>query len=193
VTSGDTRSFLVRSLGGDERARNQLLERLRPRVYLWVQARLSPALRARVEPDDLTQEVLVAAHRGLDGFRGDDPKGFHAWLFRIAENRIRDAADHFGAQKRQAVDRSAPSQTSPSSMALRREAAARVHDAVAALPDDYRQVILLRRIEEQEFEQVAEVMGRTVNAVRILYCRALKALRDALGAPGAETGAGASR
>jgi RNA polymerase sigma-70 factor (ECF subfamily) len=193
VTLADTQTFLRRSLEGDDRARSQLLERLRPRVYLWVQARLSASLRARIEPDDITQDVLMAAHKGFAGFRGDDPRGFHAWLFRIAENRIRDAADHFSAQKRQAVPLASPSQTSPSSAALRREVAEHVNAAVVVLPDDYRQVILLRRIEEQEFEQVAEVMGRSVNAVRILYCRALKALRAALATSGYETDAGRSR
>jgi RNA polymerase sigma-70 factor (ECF subfamily) len=193
VTVGDTASFLLGAMGGDGGARNKLLERVRPRLVLWVQARLSPSLRARIEPDDIVQEVLMAAHKGLGGFRGADLRGFHAWLFQIAENRIRDAVDHFHAQKRQPVDLGSVTQTSPSSAAIRREAHDGVRAAIVLLPDDYRQVILLRRIEEHEFEQVAAVMDRTVNAVRILYCRALKALRTALGATASETGATGTR
>lgn len=179
----ETRSYLIRALGGGERDRNRLLERLRPRVVLWAATHLSAALRARVEPEDVAQEVLLAVHRGLDAFEGDDDRAFMAWVFRIAANRIRDLADHFGAQKRQAVDRPANTQTSPSAHALRRESSARVVAALADLPEDYRAVIRLRRLEEMDVPRVASVMGRSENAVRVLYCRAIQALRERLDVP----------
>jgi RNA polymerase sigma-70 factor (ECF subfamily) len=137
-------------------------------------------MRGRVEPDDVAQEVLMAAHRGMGEFQGNDVRAFLAWVFRIAENRIRDLVDHFGAAKRQAVERGSLTQTSPSGAVLRSEAVGRVRRALEVLPDDHRQVIQLRRLEEVSVEEVARIMGRSANAIRVLYCRAIQALRLAL-------------
>jgi RNA polymerase sigma-70 factor (ECF subfamily) len=180
VDPGETQRLLRRALQGESRAREALLLRLRPRLVLWVATRLSTALRAKVEPEDVTQDVLIKAHKSLDGFQGDDERAFMAFLFRIAENQIRDYAAHFGALKRQAVERDGHVDSTPSAIAVRKEMCARVHVALATLSDDYRQVIQLVRLEEQPMARVAEIMDRTENAVRILYCRAMRALRAAL-------------
>jgi RNA polymerase sigma-70 factor (ECF subfamily) len=175
-----TRRLLQGAQGGDDEARGALLERVRPRLLLWTTARLSAALRAKVEPEDVVQEVLVAVHKGLDGFQGDDDRAFLRWLFTIAENRIRDLADHFGAQKRQLPRPTAFSQTSPSSLAVRNEMALKVREALVRLSESHRQVIWMRRFEEREVPEIAAAMERSENAVRILYCRAIQALRDEL-------------
>ncbi|MCZ6597797.1 MAG: RNA polymerase subunit sigma-70, partial [Planctomycetota bacterium] len=65
---GETQRILRDALQGGEAAREDLLERLRPRIVLWVSTRLSPELRARVDPEDIAQEVLLGLHRGLDAF-----------------------------------------------------------------------------------------------------------------------------
>lgn len=168
------------ALGGDLQARARLLERLRPRIVLWVSARLSNRLRKLVDPEDVAQEVLIAVHQALDSYQDRSPRGFHAWLFRIAENRIRDLSDYASARKRQPGEPIVPTQTTPSTAAMRSEAFERVRAALLRLPDDYRRVIQLRRLEEREVPAIAGEMGRSENAVRILYCRALKALRDAM-------------
>ena len=176
VSLAETTQVLHAALDGEVDARGALLERLRPRIVLWVASRMSPALRAKVEPDDVAQEVLLAVHKGLDRFEHRDQGSFFGWLFRIAENRIRDQVDHFGAKKRQTPEPVSFSQTSPSMAARRREQVGRIVEAVEALPPDYREVIRLRRFQELECRQVAEIMNRSENAVRVLYCRALKAL-----------------
>lgn len=176
MSQADTTLLLQAALDGKSEARSALLDRLRPRMLLWVASRMSPALRAKVEPDDAVQEVLLAVHKGLDGYEPRDEAAFFAWLFRIAENRIRDLVDHHGAQKRQPRELQSVSQTSPSAAAQRQEQVDRIAQAVEGLPTDYRDVIRLRRLQELDCTQVAEVMGRSENAVRILYCRALKAL-----------------
>ena len=171
-----TRRFLAGAIGGDEHARGLLLDRVRARLELWVTTRLSAALRSKVEPEDVVQETLFAVHKGLDGFEGDDG-AFLGWMFRIAENRIRDLAAHFGAKKRQAVDLMPRDQTTPSMAAGRKETAVQVRSALALLSDPHKQVIQLRRFEELEIAQIAKVMERSENATRILYCRAVQALR----------------
>ncbi len=176
----ETRRILLAALNGGDDERGALLERLRPRLVLWAATRLSPALRAKVEPEDVAQEILLAVHKSIAGFEGTEERAFFAWVFRLAENRIRDLADHFGAQKRRTPEALSFSQTSPSTAAARSESHARLHRALAGLPDPFRQVIQLRRLEEREVPEVAQIMERSENAVRILYCRALQALRRAL-------------
>ena len=177
MSVADTYQLLELAVGGNSKAHGDLLERLRPRVVMWCAARMSPALRARVEPDDVAQEVLIGVHRHLPSFDGRGEKAFFGWLFRVAENRIRDLVDYHGALKRQAAPPVSFSQTSPSMMAARTEAAQRIQEALAELPEDYRTVIQLRRIEERPLAEVAELMERTVDASRVMYWRAVKALK----------------
>lgn len=165
---------------GEEVDRGEMLEYLRPRLVLWATSRLSPALRAKLEPDDVAQEALLAVHRSLDRFEGTNHKAFLAWLFKIAENRIRDLADHHAAKKRQKIQPMTFSQTSPSTAIGRTEEVERVAKALEQLPQPYAEIIRLLRFEEQSVKDVAELEGTTPNAVRIRYCRALKALRKAL-------------
>jgi RNA polymerase sigma-70 factor (ECF subfamily) len=172
----ETAQLLAAAMEGETDARGALLERLRPRIVLWAATRMSPKLRAKVEPDDVAQEVLLAVHKGLDAFEVRDHASFLAWLFRVAENRIRDLVDHFNAKKRQLPEPHSFTQTSPSSAAVRHERVERMRLALDDLPQDYREVIRLRRIQELECREVAAIMNRSENAVRVLYCRALKAL-----------------
>jgi len=172
-----TDQHLRAALQGDGEARGELLERLRPRLVLWASTRMSPALRAGLDPEDAAQEVLLSVHKSLDQFRGDTAQAFRAWLFTVAENRLRDLADHAGALKRQPPSRMSFSQTSPSQAAMQTEMAARVRQALERLSEDYRTVIQLRRFEELDTSDVAEAMHRSPAAVRVLYCRAIQALR----------------
>jgi len=177
----DTRRLLVGALNGNREARGDLFDRLRSRLTLWVTARLSPALRAKVEPEDVVQEILLSVHGSLDRFQGDDDQAFLRWLFTVAENRIRDLADHFGALKRQERPPDPPELLTPSQHALRNEMASRVRAALEKLSEPHRQVIQLRRFEERDVPEIARILDRSENAVRILYCRALQALKEHLG------------
>ncbi len=185
---GRTQRLVLRALEtGDEVDRGDMLEYLRPRLVLWATSRLSPGLRAKLEPDDVAQEALLAVHKSLDRFQGENPRAFLAWVFKIAENRIRDLADHFGAQKRQKIQPMSFSQTSPSAVISRSEQVDRIAKALEQLPEDYAEVLRLRRFEELSVKEIAELKGKTPNAIRILYCRALKALKEALGMGGDES------
>jgi RNA polymerase sigma-70 factor (ECF subfamily) len=176
--TGETHHQLRRAIEGDDQAREALLERLRPRLVLWASARMSPALRAKLEPEDAAQEILLAVHKSLHQFTGDEYAKFRAWLFTVAENRIRDLAAHANALKRRTPEPSRRTQTTPSVGAMRTEMAGRLHEALMRLPEDYRRVIQLRRFEELDSAAVAELMDRSPNAVRVLYFRAIRALRE---------------
>jgi RNA polymerase sigma-70 factor (ECF subfamily) len=178
VPPEDTLQALRLARQGDTAAREALLARIRPRVVLWCAARMSSSMRAQVEPEDLAQEILLGVHGSLDSFDGDAAPAFYGWLFRIAENRIRDMADRLGALRRRPDDRAPNAVTTPSEAAFRGEVVARVRDAVGRLADDHRDVVRMRLLEGRSVADVAEAMQRSSNAVRVLYCRALRALRD---------------
>jgi RNA polymerase sigma-70 factor (ECF subfamily) len=174
----ETTRLLVRAREGDAQAREALLERLRPRLVLWASARLGTKLRAECEPEDVAQDVLLAVHKRLDEFQGQDRRAFLSWLFTVAENRIRDLADRAGAGKRQRTELPRREQTTPSQAAARAELARRIAEAVERLEDPHRRVIRMRRFEEMDVPEIAKALDRSENAVRILYCRAIAALRE---------------
>ena len=144
---------------------------------------MSSALRAEIEPEDLAQEILLGVHGRLDEFDGDSAAVFYGWVFRIAENRIRDSVDHFAALRRRRPDaRRADARpgdvTTPSVAAYRAEIVTRVRDAVSLLPEAHRDVVRMHLLEGREIAEIAAATGRTPSGVRVLYCRALRALRE---------------
>ena len=74
----------------------------------------------------------------------------------------------------------ADSVASPSAHAVRREQAVLLADALARLPADYREVFILRNLEQVAVDKIAAPMGRSPNAVRKLWVRAMVALKQAL-------------
>ena len=70
---------------------------------------------------------------------------------------------------------------SPSGCAVRHENEVLLADALAELPADYREVLVLRHIEDLPFDDVAKRMNRSAGAVRMLWLRALKMLREKIG------------
>lgn len=174
----ETTRLLVKARDGDAEAREELLERLRPRLVLWASARLGPKLRQECDPEDVAQDVLLAVHKRLDDFQGHERRAFLGWIFTVAENRIRDLADRVGAAKRQPGELPRHDMTSPSQAAAREELARKLAESVARLDEPHRRVIQMRRFEEMEVPEIAKAMDRSENAVRILYCRAIAALRE---------------
>lgn len=141
---------------------------------------MSPALRAHLEPEDAAQEVLLKISRDIGSYRGEPDTAFFKWAFVVAANTLRDLVDHYGAEKRKQIEPRPVSQISPSQGAAQIESIGRLHAAIARLADDYRTVVSLYKLESRDVDEVATIMGRSANAVRVLYCRALKELRSLL-------------
>jgi RNA polymerase sigma-70 factor, ECF subfamily len=167
-------------------------------LKLLIAAQLDDRLRVRVSPSDIVQETFFEAHRDFAQFRGQTPGEFVAWLRRILVNNIlRVVEQHLLAEKRdvrreislEQIGKRLEQSTarlesllaqpgdSPSGHAQRNEQEIILADALAELPKDYQQVILLRHIEGLPFEQVSQRMGRSNGAVRMLWLRALERLR----------------
>jgi RNA polymerase sigma-70 factor (ECF subfamily) len=170
-------------------------------LKLLVTTQLDNRLRGRVSPSDIVQDTFFEAHRDFNQFRGQSTAEFVCWLRRIVvHNILRVVEQHLLTEKRdvrrevslEEIGRRLEQSTarletllavesdSPSRHAVEREHEVLLANALAELPTDYRDVIVLRHIEGLPFESVAERMGRTVGAVRMLWLRALKRLREEL-------------
>ena len=187
--------LIQRARCGDRCARDQLLDTYRNYLRLLARTGLDAALQEKADPSDLVQETLLKAHQHFDQFRGRTTGEVAAWLRQILARNLADLARRYhGTDARQVsrecsleelLDQSslalgnliAASGGSPSEDAQRRELNLVLADALTDLSEDYRDVIVLRSLEERDWDDVARRMGRSPGAVRILWARALTRLR----------------
>ena len=144
------------------------------------------SLRQKLESRDILQEVLLKTFRRLSQFRGSGHESLMAWMVRIAENEIRDQADFFSRQRRDAArevplddgmeDRLPSRVRSALSQAIWNQAAARLERALEDLKPEHREVIVLRKLEERSFPDIARQLDKSEDACRMLLARAMTAL-----------------
>lgn len=195
---GGLRSTAPEDLGG-------ILQLYWNYLHLLAEAQMDRRLRVRFSPSDLVQETLLEAHRDFPQFRGSTEAEFLAWLRQIlVHNLIVAVRRHVEAGKRDVrrevsleqirvgVDTSAMSLaglleqrgTSPSARIQREELLVALADHLAALPPDYREVIVLRHLQGRSFAEIALQMERNEGAVRMLWLRAIGQLRAKFGERG---------
>jgi RNA polymerase sigma-70 factor (ECF subfamily) len=182
--------LISRAHMGDATALDELLGCYRNYLDLLARTQMGTRLGLRVDPSDLTQDVMVVAYRKFEQFRGTTEPELAAWLRRIFVRKLADQIKRHHAQRRdlrrevsleaalghssQNVEQAlVASLGSPSSQAIHREEAVLLADALARLPSDYREVLIMRHIERLPVDQIAERMGRSEAAVRKLWARAL--------------------
>ena len=190
--------WLEQARQGDAAARDRLFDACRSYIDLAARYHLQRRLRAKVDASDIVQQSLLEAHRGFDRFVGESPGEWFAWLKRIVAHNAYDEAKRWrGTAKRDAGreisldgrgDASgarafdpASSEPSPSQHAVRWEEEVRLAAALELLPEDHRDIIILRNLERLPFEEVAKRMDRSAGACRMLWMRAIAALREHLG------------
>jgi RNA polymerase sigma-70 factor, ECF subfamily len=174
-------------------ARGELLEGCRAYLLLIANTDLASDLRAKVGASDLVQETFLAAHQDFSRFRGRSEGELLAWLRSILMGTLSDFSRRYcqtakrkltrevplgGSQQVRAADARlvAANVPSPSCAAVAREEAQAVDDALARLPPDYVEVIVLIHRDHYSFSEAAEAMGRSVDAVRRLWTRAVERL-----------------
>jgi RNA polymerase sigma-70 factor (ECF subfamily) len=186
---------LVRRVrAGDEAAARELFERHLPALRAKARARLPAALRGKIAESDVIQDAWLAAFLSIGKFEERGDGSFAAWLRTILEHKIgHEIERHIAADKRDvrreqrmrtgSVDGfgAAPDQTSPSQAAVSAEEQEVLRAAVASLPDDYATVVRLVHIEGLKLADAGARMGRSADAARKLYGRALEAMADRLG------------
>jgi RNA polymerase sigma-70 factor, ECF subfamily len=193
--SAETQRLLEQARAGTAGAVDRLLERHRVYLRRFVELRLCPQLRARVDPSDVVQEAQMEAVRRLDGYLRDAPLPFRLWLRRIAQDRVLMLRRRHRGAGRRAVTREAvmpdesslafarqllASGTSPSARLAASELAQRVREAVAQLPEADQEIILLRNFEGLSNQEVAQLLEIQPATASQRYGRALLRLRKLL-------------
>ncbi|HJQ80554.1 MAG TPA: sigma-70 family RNA polymerase sigma factor [Lacipirellulaceae bacterium] len=192
----DTDQLLDRVAQGKSSAAATLLDRHRQRLRRMVQLRIDPRLAARIDPSDVVQDALGEAHRRLPQFAAERPIPFYPWLRRIAWERLLQMRRHHLQAKRRSVMREdvlplsgkseillaerLAASASPSEQLVRREMCQRVRRAIAELPDNDREVIVLKHLEELSFQEAAAVLEIGTAAVYSRYYRAIQRLHRLL-------------
>jgi RNA polymerase sigma factor (sigma-70 family) len=165
-------------------------------ILLVIDGRMGPELRRKVAAEDVWQDTLLHAWRDRDQCEWTGVQGFRRWLLGIADNRIRDARDFFGAAKRsgrreQQIERPTTGTgstwhnepvrtTTPSRMAVHREQAEQMRRALGELPQELRDVLQLRLFESLMMEEVADRLGIGLSAAKHRYRKAAAQYRARL-------------
>ncbi len=177
----DERTLVLRAIARDQAAFGALYDRHVVRVYRHIYYMVgNPA-----EAEDLTAQAFLQAWQAIPRYQ---PRAapFVSWLLRIAHNL---GVSYLRSRKQNAelpetlIDHSRLQ--NPEAALDQRLNSERVHDAILKLRDEHRKVIILRFVEDLEYREVAEILGKSVAAVRVIQHRALNALRKQLKAEGA--------
>ena len=189
-----TRHLVVMAKEGDRSALNQLYSVYAERVRWMVRFRMGRELRSKLESMDLVQDTLIHAFNGLDGFAYKNEGDFVRWLSKIAENELRGNLKKLHADKRDIrkevrLDNYGQNTTggflgalgpieatTPSVIMSRKEELDKLAKAIDELKPEYREIIVLTKIDGLSYEEIGIRLDKSPDAVRMLATRAMVAL-----------------
>lgn len=181
----EEKELIARCQRGDEAAFEALIHAHEKKVYTLCRR------MCRSEDDALeaAQDTFLAVWRGIGEFRAD--AAFSTWLYRLATNACLDLLRR---EKKRGGDVSlddeearldpVDSAPQPEEAAIRADTQRMVREALGALPDDHRQILLLRETEQLSYQEIADVTGLELGTVKSRINRARQALRNYLAAGG---------
>jgi RNA polymerase sigma-70 factor (ECF subfamily) len=173
----------------------ELFEGCRQYLELIAEAEVGSDLRAKMGVSDLVQETFLEAQKDIARFRGSSREELLAWLRQILLHRLSRLYGQYRRTEKRNLAREwhpkqtslnflehffASDQTSPSGHAVRAEKVELVRRAIARLPTASRQVVVLRYRDRLTFSEIATKLGRSADAVRMLWYRAIDGLADEL-------------
>ena len=193
----DPQRLLERARDGSGEAVEALLNYYRPYLMLLARMRGDRQLQAKFDDSDLVQETLLQVHRDLPRFRGTTEAEFAAWIRRIMANvNGKHVRRYFARQRDVSLERQLEDQLShssqmvgrfmtasdisPSERTVQRERAVVLSQALLQLSPDYREAMILHRLEGRTMNEIAERMGRSVDSVQKLIARGLLEMRRLL-------------
>ena len=158
---------------GDEGAATELVRRHTRALARF----LAGAGAAEADLDDVVQETLIRAFRGLDGFRGQCQ--FRTWLLTIGGNVLRDEGRRSSRRQALPLDgQEAATHGDPHEQAVAEEAADRLRDGLGRLPRLQREVFLLRAQQGLAYDEIAAALATTPGAARVHYHHAVRRLKE---------------
>ncbi len=192
-----TQELVALAKDGDKSAISRLYGVYAERVQWMVRLRMSKKLRSKLESMDVVQETLVHALSGLGKFTYKNEGDFVRWLSKIAENELRGNLKKLHAEKRDIrkevrldSHRSTTGggfagvagpigTTTPSVIMSQKEDLAKLEKAIDRLKPEYREAIVLTKIDGLSYGEIAERLGKSPDSVRMLATRAMAALTTA--------------
>jgi len=185
-TSLSYETKLVEKLrSGDNAAMEEFYNIYRSRLYSLV---LEQVDRDQAVAEDLVQEVFLAALNSLDKFRGDSQ--LYTWLRSIALHKINDfyrrqarepkPQNSFPDFNALMLEQTGDNEPATFTLMESEEMRQSVHQALAGLPRDYQEVLVLKYLKDMPVLAISEIMGRSPKSVEGLLSRARKAMRDNL-------------
>jgi RNA polymerase sigma-70 factor (ECF subfamily) len=200
VATRDVARWLGAARGGSREALGRLWETCRQYLLHVANQELHARVQAKVGPSDLVQQTFLEAQRDFARFTGGTEDDLLAWLRCILLHNVANTHRCYLATEKRAVARevalpqllandprgepAAPT-ASPSSIVGAREQDAALAAALECLPDHYRQIIEWRNYDRLEFEVIGQRLGRSAEAARKLWGRAVEQLQQLLESPDA--------
>ncbi len=185
--------LVERTLAGDPGAFDLIVARYKDRVFSYARRMLNNPDTA----DEIAQDIFMRAYRYLDHFRGDSK--FSTWFYTIVSSTCKNAAKYHGLRSRSReeyspgsdgelpsdpLDRVPSDVFAPEPNVERIETRRTVQDAIRELPDIYRQVVVLKDINDFSYEEIARILECELGTVKSRLARAREMLRDKLTAAG---------
>ena len=180
-------TLIQQALRGDQKA----FRKLRLKYYAPIFKLISRMIRSREEVEDLTQEAFIKAFTSLASF--NEEYSFSTWLYKIATN---NAIDYVRKRKLQTFSINKPiesdendysfelqdTEPEPDQELIAIQRKKMLDDAMESLPGKYRQVILMRHVDEKEYQEIAKTLKLPLGTVKAHIFRArellYKQLRD---------------
>jgi RNA polymerase sigma-70 factor (ECF subfamily) len=184
------RVLVDRFKNGDQSAFDEMVTRYWDRIFSMVHQ----LLRNQQDAEEVTQDAFIRAHRGLVNFRGDS--AFSTWLYQIATNLARNRYWYWWRRKRdKSVSFDAPlgaendltladvipaEVESPDDITVTSEFVDRIGKGMDKLSAKHREILVLRNVKNQSYEEIAAILGISVGTVKSRIARAREILRKLL-------------
>jgi RNA polymerase sigma-70 factor (ECF subfamily) len=135
--------------------------------------------RSPADADDIVQDAMLRAFRGFDGFRGGDVR---AWLLTIVRNCWRTSGKAEKRRGHEELDEGLAADTAgPEDAAMDASRRRRLDAMLALLPEEFREVLVLREMEDMSYREIAEITGAPIGTVMSRLARARASLRMRIG------------
>ncbi len=168
--------LIKKFLEGNESAFNELLKRYQSKIY-WHARRM---LGNHFDADEITQQVIIVLYKKLKTF--EFKSSFYTWVFRITHNQALNYIKKMKLKSFLPIDSDSAKNLRTNEDVVKntedKESLERLNEILKELPVKQREVFLLRRFEELSYEEIAEITGKSVGALKANYFHAIKKITE---------------
>ena len=184
--------LIDRARDGEHAALNELFENCQDYLLFIANHQLDQDLHAKIGASDVVQETMMVAHNKFGNFEGSTRKELLGWLRGILVNDLRTTHRHYKQVDKRQVERednqnnstnlpnAAGSIYTPGTQASIAEESTRLNAAISELSEEYQLVLKLRNWQQLQFSEIGEEIGKTAEAARKIWTRAVLELEKKL-------------